>query len=92
MSANDQQVDGQHYQGKQTQHWDWAQYKDYLVGAATKYLDRHQGKDGIKSVSKSIHYIQKLVERDYPEYELVWEIKPKADLQNPYANVPENEL
>ena len=78
MGANDQQIDGDHYQTAKVQHWDWAQYKDYLVGAATKYLDRHKDKGGIKSVTKSMHYIQKLVERDYPEYELVFEVRPRV--------------
>jgi len=77
MSANEKQVDGNHYQTARTQHWDWAQWKCYLVGAATKYLDRHKDKGGIKSVEKSVHYIQKLVERDYPDYELVFEIRSK---------------
>jgi len=77
MSANDKQVGGDHYQRGKVQHWDWAQHKDYLVGASTKYLDRHEEKGGIKSVEKAVHYIQKLVERDYPDYELTFEIKKK---------------
>ena len=93
MGANDKQVDGSHYRTSVTQHWDWAQHKDYLVGAATKYLDRHREKGGLHSVEKCVHYIQKLVERDYPEYELVFQLKrkdkPEPDYQNPYRNVPE---
>lgn len=75
MSANSKQVDGKHYQRAPVQHWDWAQYKDYLVGAATKYLDRHEDKGGLVSVEKSLHYIQKLVERDYPGYRLHFKIE-----------------
>lgn len=83
MAANDKQVDGKHYQRTPTQHWDWAQHKCYLVGASTKYLDRHddpngpEHKTGIKAVDKAVHYLQKLVERDYPEYELVFEVRRK---------------
>jgi len=77
-SANDRQVGGEHYRRQKVQHWDWAQYKDYLVGAATKYLDRHDDphpkKGGITAIAKCLHYIQKLVERDYPAYELRFEI------------------
>jgi hypothetical protein len=80
MTANTKQVGGEHYRQNKTQHWDWAQYKCYLVGAATKYLDRHDAvttditKTGIRAIEKALHYIQKLVERDYPEYELRFEI------------------
>jgi hypothetical protein len=82
MGANDQQVGGDHYKGNKTQHWDWAQHKCYLVGAASKYLDRHDNPDpikgGIKAVTKAVHYIQKLIERDYPEYELVFEVRKRV--------------
>ncbi len=77
MSANDHQVGGEHYRKAPVSHWDWAQYKDYLVGAATKYLDRHEDKGGIISIGKALHYIQKLVERDYPGYELTFTLKKK---------------
>lgn len=85
MKANDKQVGGKHYQNSPVQHWDWAQHKDYLVGLATKYLDRHKEKNGIEDVSKALHTIQKLVERDYPGY--VMEYTIRAVVRHPYENM-----
>lgn len=74
MSANDHQVGGKHYTLHQTQHWDWAQHLPYLEGNATKYIGRHTRKNGVEDIEKALHYLQKIVERDYPEYEFNWEL------------------
>ena len=102
MAANDKQIDGEHYQGTEIQHWDWAQHILYLEGCATKYIARHRQKEGLLDIEKGLHFIQKIIERDYPEMELNWRIGKKIkpvnpyagdkSSQNPYANVPLDEI
>lgn len=65
MSANDRQVGGNHYQTGGAQHWDWAQHLLYLEGCATKYIARHRDKNGAQDIEKALHFIAKIVERDY---------------------------
>lgn len=86
MAANDKQIDGEHYQGTEVQHWDWAQHILYLEGCATKYIARHRQKEGLMDIEKGLHFIQKIVERDYPHVELVWKMLAKVNPANPLAN------
>ena len=64
--ANARQVGGAHYMNKKIQHWDWAGDMLYLEGCATKYIARHREKGGKQDLLKAIHYIEKIIERDYP--------------------------
>lgn len=75
-SPNDRQVGGSHYKdstgkcphcGGDVQHWDWGGSLPGLEYAATKYIARHRSKRGKEDLEKAIHYIQKLIEREYPE-------------------------
>ncbi len=70
--ANDNQVGGDHYKKRKGQHWDWAQHLPYLEGCATKYIGRHQDKNGLQDLDKAMHFVQKLVERDYPGVHFTW--------------------
>jgi hypothetical protein len=76
-SANDRQVDGSHYQdigavgscaqcGAEVQHWDWAGRLPGLEYAATKYLARWRIKGGLASLEKALHYVQKIIEQNFP--------------------------
>jgi hypothetical protein len=70
MSANDRQVGGQHYKKGGEQHWDriYRLYgRGYFVGCATKYLERYQDKNGREDLEKAIHFIEKLLELEYPK-------------------------
>ena len=75
MGANDYQVGGSHYQGKQAeyQHWDWVTDSGmhYLFACPTKYVIRWRDKGGIKDLEKAIHYLAKAEERcvHYYSYE-----------------------
>lgn len=62
-SANDIQVGGEHYKSEY-QHWDWCINirLGYLESAATKYVTRWRGKNGIVDVEKAIHYLIKAKE------------------------------
>lgn len=64
MRANEMQIGGDHYKGRETQHWDVVDRNGigYLEGVATKYLCRHRDKGGIQDVRKAEHYVMKLIE------------------------------
>lgn len=73
MSANDRQVGGDHYRKVPgEQHWDRV-YRlfgpGYFVGCATKYVERYKLKEGKKDLEKAIHFIEKLIELEYPAQE-----------------------
>lgn len=60
-----EQVGGDHYNAKNNyQHWDWAIdiRLGYLESAATKYITRWKGKNGIQDVEKGISYLEKALE------------------------------
>jgi len=61
--ANQMQVGGDHYRSDY-QHWDWAINirLGYLESAATKYVTRWRGKNGVQDVEKAIHYLIKAKE------------------------------
>lgn len=73
MSANDTQIGGDHYRKHGStgeQHWD-RQYRlfgpGYFIGCATKYIERYRDKNGKQDLEKALHFIQKLIELEYPE-------------------------
>jgi hypothetical protein len=73
MKANDRQIGGDHYKkaGKTgEEHWD-RQYRlfgpGYFVGCATKYIERYKDKNGKADLEKALHFIEKLIEVEYPE-------------------------
>lgn len=63
MSANDKQVDGQHYQ-KPIQPWDYITLNrlGYLEGNIIKYVTRYREKNGMRDLEKARHYLDKLIE------------------------------
>lgn len=38
----------------------------YLEGNVIKYISRHKKKNGIEDLKKAIHYIELLIEKEYP--------------------------
>lgn len=64
MSANNKQVAGTHYQGKQLQHWDLVAIYgwDYFQGQITKYLMRWRDKNGLEDLRKAQHFLEKYIE------------------------------
>jgi hypothetical protein len=63
MSANDKQVDGNHYRSK-IQHWDYvvANDLDYFQGQITKYVTRWKLKNGLVDLHKARHFLEKYIE------------------------------
>ncbi len=64
MSANDEQVAGNHYKGKAIQPWDYIVGNDigYLEGNVIKYVSRWKEKGGVQDLLKARHYLDKLIE------------------------------
>ena len=62
--ANARQVDGDHYRRFTYQHWDFVvdARLGYLEGCATKYIERHAHKNGVKDLEKAEHFVQKMYE------------------------------
>ena len=75
MGSNDKQIGGKHYKPKlnNVQHWDWACNLGYLEGNATKYIGRHDQKNGIVDIEKALHLIEKILEVHY-DAKLHWGI------------------
>ena len=63
MSANDKQINGDHYRGA-IQTWDYIVANDlgFLEGNIVKYVTRFRKKNGIQDLEKARHYLDKLIE------------------------------
>jgi hypothetical protein len=63
MSANDKQINGDHYQGA-IQTWDYILAHDlgFLEGNIIKYVTRFRKKNGVQDLLKAQHYLDKLIE------------------------------
>ena len=63
VTANDRQVNGDHYKSKAIQPWDFiaANNLGYFEGNAVKYVSRWRDKGGVEDLRKAIHYIEKLI-------------------------------
>ena len=81
MSANEKQVGGKHYQQAGEQHWDrmYRLYgRGYFIGCATKYLERYHLKNGKQDLEKAVHFVEKLIELEYPEDNSQLELELRA--------------
>jgi len=63
MSANDKQINGDHYRGA-IQTWDYIVANDlgFLEGNIVKYVTRFRKKNGVQDLLKAQHYLDKLIE------------------------------
>ena len=68
MSANNQQVGGNHYSAKAVQPWDYITSNNlgYLEGNVVKYVSRWKEKNGVEDLYKAKHYLEKLIELQKP--------------------------
>lgn len=66
MSANDKQINGDHYRGS-IQTWDYIVANDlgFLEGNIVKYVTRFRKKNGVQDLEKAQHYLQKLIEVEH---------------------------
>jgi hypothetical protein len=88
-NANDKQIGGDHYRDatgqcpschNPIQHWDLYGPQAYLVGSATKYVTRYADKGGIASLEKAVHFIQKIIEQNFPDYTLTFSVTKSGEL------------
>lgn len=68
MSALDKQVSGSHYkdQGIQPIIYIHANNLGFCEGNVIKYVTRHRLKNGRADIEKAIHYLELLLEMEYP--------------------------
>ena len=78
MSVYDKQIGGKHYQNFSIQPSKFVIENKWLFpeGCAIKYICRHQNKGGKEDLLKAIHFIEMIIERDYPPEEKSKEVKP----------------
>lgn len=91
--ANDTQVGGDHYRKfGDLQHWDVVKHfkLGYLEGCATKYIFRHRDKNGAADIRKAIHYLEKLLEQEYPQVtdSMQGVDCPKCEVRIPHSHGP----
>ena len=69
MSALDIQIEGDHYKEQKIQPIEYilANELGYCEGNVIKYVTRHHLKNGRKDIEKAIHYLQFILEDEYPE-------------------------
>ncbi len=69
MKASDKQVAGTHYSQFSIQPSEFIHRNGigFLEGNVIKYVCRHKNKNGRQDIEKAIHYLQLLLEWEYPE-------------------------
>lgn len=77
--ARDKQVGGDHYKGMAIQPGEYITQNNlnWYEGNVIKYVTRHRQKGGAEDIKKAIHYLQLLLEQEYP-------------VTNPVPRVPVN--
>ena len=78
MSAYKKQVGGKHYLKYKIQPSKFVVENRLLYpeGCVIKYILRHQDKGGKQDLEKAKHFIDMIIERDYPPEEKSKEVKP----------------
>ena len=69
MSVWDKQIGGKHYQNFKIQPSKFVVENELLFpeGCAIKYICRHRLKGKKEDILKAIHFLEMILERDYPE-------------------------
>jgi hypothetical protein len=69
VSALDKQVSGNHYKDKGIQPivYIHANNLGFCAGNVVKYVTRYKEKNGAADIKKAIHYLELLLELEYPE-------------------------
>jgi hypothetical protein len=68
VSALDEQVGGSHYKGMAIQPVEYIHKNGlgYMEGCVIKYVSRHKRKNGKEDLEKAIHFLQLLIQQEYP--------------------------
>ena len=69
MKVYDKQIGGEYYLKMKIQPSEFANKNNlpFAEGNAIKYLCRHKDKGGKEDLKKAKHYIDMIIERDYPD-------------------------
>lgn len=69
MSATQTQVGGSHYKDMKIQPVDYihANGLGFIEGCVVKYVSRHKSKNGRQDLEKAKHFLELLIEREYPD-------------------------
>jgi hypothetical protein len=69
VSALDKQVSGNHYKDKGIQPIVYIHANDlgFCAGNVVKYVTRYKEKNGAADIRKAIHYLELLLELEYPQ-------------------------
>lgn len=69
MTAKDTQVGGDHYRQMKIQPIDFIVQNSipFREANAIKYIVRHASKNGRQDIEKAIHYLQMILESEYPK-------------------------
>ena len=96
MSAYNKQVGGSHYKKMKIQPSKFVIENELLFpeGNVIKYICRHRFKNGKEDLEKAVHFIEMIIERDYPTIPMTEEEEyrnagiSKADAEKTYP--PDN--
>jgi len=93
MSALDKQPGGSHYKDMAIQPIEFitANNLEYRVGNVIKYACRHQNKNGREDIEKAIHYLEMILETDYPTKTQPIKTQNESDSTQNGADKPANE-
>ena len=83
----DKQIGGSHYQNFKIQPSKFVIENELLYpeGCAIKYILRHRLKGKRQDLEKAIHFIEMIIERDYPQKDFLEEVeKEKKELEESY--------
>lgn len=69
MSALEDQVGGGHYKSLEIQPVEFCHRNKlgFCESSVVKYVTRHRDKNGKQDLEKAIHFLQLLIEMEYPE-------------------------
>lgn len=69
MNALDRQIGGDHYKESPIQPIEFIHKNglNFSEGSAVKYICRHRKKGGRQDLEKAIHYLELLLEMEYPK-------------------------
>ena len=87
MKPYDKQIGGSHYQKFKIQPSKFVIENELLYpeGCAIKYIIRHRMKGKKQDLEKAIHFIEMIIERDYPKKDFLEEAeKEKKELEESY--------
>ena len=87
MKPYDKQIGGSHYQKFKIQPSKFVIENELLYpeGCAIKYIIRHRMKGKKQDLEKAIHFIEMIIERDYPQKDFLEEAeKEKKELEESY--------